>query len=147
MDDNLKTLALTLYGEARGEPVEGIIAVGSVIRNRVKATLRSYADICLAPKQFSSWNKDDPNYDILISLSSKLDNTSDSILRQCLYIASGIIGAELLDNTKGCRHYVTIKRYQELKVTQPNHWAMKMKVASYIGSQVFLYEDAKAITQ
>jgi N-acetylmuramoyl-L-alanine amidase len=147
MDDNLKTLSLTLYGEARGESIEGIIAVGVIIRNRVRDTGRSYSDICLAPKQFSSWNPDDPNYSILVALSSKMD-TPAPILKQCIYIANGIIGGDILNKVGGlilidCKHYTTQKLYQELKVSQPNHWAMKMRVIGFIGNQVFLKQYDK----
>lgn len=51
--------AQTIYGEARGESEMGMIAVGEVIRNRVRA--RSWyghdADsVCLRSWQFSFWN-------------------------------------------------------------------------------------------
>ena len=68
--DNLpqiELVGLTLYGEARGEPIEGIVAVGCVIRNRVKFEGSFYA-VCLKPRQFSCWNQDDPNYSVLLNL-------------------------------------------------------------------------------
>lgn len=51
-------LALTIEGEAGGEGTKGMLAVGSVIQNRVNAkgfgdTLK---DVILAPGQFSTWN-------------------------------------------------------------------------------------------
>ena len=55
---DLEALTLTLYGEARGEPIEGLIGVAMVIRNRVRDKYRgavNYEEVCLAPAQFSCW--------------------------------------------------------------------------------------------
>src|SRR5258707_944915 len=49
LSDN-EVLSLTLIGEARGEPIEGIIAVGCVIRIRMHhspAKYHNYSDVCL----------------------------------------------------------------------------------------------------
>lgn len=69
MTDNkdLDVLARTLWGEARGEGFNGMVAVGWVIRNRVndgKAKSwwgEGYVGVCQKPWQFSCWNKNDPN--------------------------------------------------------------------------------------
>jgi hypothetical protein len=54
---DVQILALTLFGEARSEPIEGIVGVGCVIRNRVTAGLdwwgEGYRGVCLAPYEFS----------------------------------------------------------------------------------------------
>jgi cell wall hydrolase len=132
-------LILTIYGEARGESIEGQIAVGCVIRNRVLQSSKNeiYRDICLAPKQFSCWNKDDPNYQILISLAEKMmspipDNSP--IIRQISWIAVGIMNKAIVDVTGGSTHYMTSTLYAENAVT----WAYKMKVSKVIGNQTFL---------
>ena len=64
---NLLHLAKTIYGEARVESVETMLAVGWVIRNRLQAKRYgdTYKDVVLQRKQFSCWNKDDPNYKII----------------------------------------------------------------------------------
>jgi len=51
-------LALTLQAEAGSEGYEGMLAVGSVINNRLKAGRfgSSYKEVLLAPGQFSAWN-------------------------------------------------------------------------------------------
>lgn len=51
-------LALTLQAEAGGEGELGMLAVGSVIANRVNADGygNSFRDVILAPAQFSAWN-------------------------------------------------------------------------------------------
>lgn len=51
-------LALTIQAEAGGEGYEGMLAVGSVIDNRLRAGKfgDSYKEVMLAPGQFSAWN-------------------------------------------------------------------------------------------
>ena len=44
----------TILLEAAGEPFEGQIAVGNVIRNRAKDG--NFEAVCLKPFQFSAWN-------------------------------------------------------------------------------------------
>ena len=62
-----ETIAFTLWGEARNQPEEGILAVASVIYNRTVERLKRFEDeipadamvkVCLAPHQFSSWTKE-----------------------------------------------------------------------------------------
>ena len=49
-------IALTLWGECRGEPLEGQTAVASVIYRRGNGNPERMADACLRPRQFSCWN-------------------------------------------------------------------------------------------
>ena len=51
-------LALTIQAEAGGEGVEGMLATGAVIDNRVKSGSygNSFRDVIMAPGQFSAWN-------------------------------------------------------------------------------------------
>lgn len=61
-------LARTLWGEVRGESLEGQIAVAWSIRNRVNAGKakswwgEGYTGVCQKPYQFGCWNKNDLNY-------------------------------------------------------------------------------------
>lgn len=104
-------VGLTLIGEARGEPIEGIIAVGNVIKNRLKGngTYRSYQEVCLAANQFSCWNDTDPNKQLLLELAIKMihgNPVTDLYLVQCIFVASGIIDNKLADNVKGAEFYM-----------------------------------------
>jgi N-acetylmuramoyl-L-alanine amidase len=105
-------LCLTLYGEARGESVTGQIAVGCVIRNRVEMGRwgSTYAKVCLHPWQFSCWRPQggQANYDLVQQaahsmLKGKLPD--DEALRQCAWVAHGIIGRWLKDIVKDATHY------------------------------------------
>lgn len=110
--DASQIVALTLYGEARGEPIEGRIAVGCVIRNRVRARYRgdSYQAVCLAPLQFSCWNTNDPNRPQLIRLATALADgqgaeIDDPVWHETLYVARGIVTDLILDRVGSARHY------------------------------------------
>ena len=130
-------LGLTIIGEARGELIQGQVAVGSVIRNRVNAHKTIYQTECLKPKQFSCWNADDPNYPMLIELADKLLNgqyITDRYLVQCMYVAAGIVGDEILDNTHGAQYYMTTNLYNS--PSRPS-WAVNVKSARTIGNQTF----------
>lgn len=134
-------LALTIYGEARGEPIEGQIAVANVINNRFLNNPKKYksiSEVCLEPLQFSCWNMNDPNYTMLLELGSQIfygpvpDNFT---LKQCVWIATGIINDSLLDNTKRSKNYMTKTLYYSYD--KPT-WAIKAKVNVELGNHVFL---------
>jgi spore germination cell wall hydrolase CwlJ-like protein len=105
-------LALTLYGEARGEPIEGIIAVGCVIRNRVNDTKKrwpnTYRGVCLQPWQFSALNVTGGgvNHDRVIAMAKKLlDRKAPPELDEIAWVALGLQRNALKDNTKRAAHY------------------------------------------
>lgn len=101
----IEILARTIYGEARGEPFEGKIAVGHVILNRVKKGGwwgDSIARVCLKDKQFSCWNQADPNWRVLVEIDDR-----DRLFRECKAAAYGVVGRTFTDETKGATHYHT----------------------------------------
>ena len=105
MNDDLKILAKTIYGEARGElnnfGLAPLIAVGNVVLNRFRKNFaNSISAVCLAPYQFSCWNQKDPNYEKLKTLDE-----SSSIFKTCLKVAEKLIEGEWPDLTDGCDHY------------------------------------------
>jgi spore germination cell wall hydrolase CwlJ-like protein len=56
-NDEVKDMAKVIYREARGESLEGKIAVGAVVMNRVKTNFggkNSISSVCKAPGQFAS---------------------------------------------------------------------------------------------
>jgi len=105
MNNDLKILAKTIYGEARGElnpfGLAPLIAVGNVVINRVRKKFeKSITDVCLAPRQFSCWNHDDPNYEKIKNLDE-----SSSLFKTYLEIARNLIEGSWPDLTDGCDHY------------------------------------------
>jgi len=135
--DDYDALWLTLYGEARGEPIEGIIGVASVIRNRVNEQKKNYHAIVTEPEQFSCWNKTDPNAPLLLELyKEEMDHEiDDPIIREIQYIATGIIHHDLRDNTMGSNHYLTTSLFNSEKCPE---WAKKGKLNVHLGRQLFL---------
>lgn len=106
---------LTVYGEARGEPVEGQIAVLNVIRNRATFKAMSLADICLEPAQFACWWPDGGEQETLFTMVNTYQQTPalvGPILLQCLALAELVQSRVLLDNTLGATFYLTRAAYQ-----------------------------------
>ncbi len=101
-------LARTLWGEARSEGKEGMEAVASVILNRVKLSQRmggywwgnDIIQVCQKPYQFSCWNKSDPQYQRVISVS-----TEDVYFVKCIQVARRALLSLIDDPTKGATHY------------------------------------------
>jgi N-acetylmuramoyl-L-alanine amidase len=133
-------VALTLYGEARGEGPEGRIAVANVVRNRMLCnrtalglTLR---DVCLRPLQFSCWNPADPNHALLLDTAKLLSDgrTIGPVLRECRWIAHGLFTGEFVDNTHGATHYLTTALLRD----RPPTWAVNQRLLATIGNHAFL---------
>lgn len=129
---NIDVVWLTIFGEARGEPIEGMIAVGCVIRNRVIASkmTKTYKDVCLAPLQFSCWNENDPNLNEMMVAAV---GTTPRI-REIKFIGAGIYQNMFRDNTSGSTHYLTTRLFHE----NPPTWATSGKVMATIGNHTFL---------
>jgi N-acetylmuramoyl-L-alanine amidase len=118
-------LTVTLWGETRGEPIEGQIAVGCVIRNRVNADLgndnkpdwwgEGYAGVCLKPWQFSCWIPQGgrENYELVMATAKTIATSTrlpdDLMLRQCAWVAQGIIVGWIQDTVKGATQYYNPK--------------------------------------
>lgn len=124
-DDQTDYMARTLYGEARGEGARGMQAVANVIMNRVKAGGwygASIKDVVLKPYQFSCWNANDPNRNIIL-------NATPAQLAQARNIAERVISGELPDITGGAVNY-------HAKSVSP-YWAASMTKTATIGNHIF----------
>lgn len=134
---NLDTLALTVYGEARNQPVEGKIAVANVCRNRLKTNRwgASYESVCLAPMQFSCWSPKGGlnNYTTLKALSQQIAGgkmPDDPVLKECYAIAQGVMSGAFQDNTEKATHYFVTA------TSQPS-WARQHVPVCVIGAHSF----------
>ncbi len=105
----IDTLARTIFGEARGEPIRGQEAVASVVLNRVKLAQarggrywwgHNIISVCQKPYQFSCWNKNDPSYLRLINVREQ-----DINFATALRIARRAVIGALKDQTKSATHY------------------------------------------
>ena len=107
-DEDVDIMARTIWGEARGEGLQGMIAVGLVIMNRYREHKwyshingkYSIKSVCLKSKQFSCWNDDDPN-----SAMCKAVDTTNHDFQDALYAAKQVISGAVEDFTGGANHY------------------------------------------
>lgn len=130
-------LICTLLGEAGGEPLDGLVAVGCVVRNRVTATA-SVRDVCTAPRQFSCWDDTGEDgarvYATAEALLARQPIGEANVLSEIAWVADGILGNQLRDLVAGATNYVTAQLY----TTQPPSWARGMRVTARIGHHVFM---------
>jgi N-acetylmuramoyl-L-alanine amidase len=127
-------VAMTVWGEARGESLEGKKAVASVICNR--AMRKSHAGhlpfevelsaVCLAPHQFSCWSdgefvQQEPDYD-------------SSAWLECHEVAKALFESTFRPCTNAT-HYFSDS-------INPPHWAAKMKFVEKIGHHSFYLESS-----
>ena len=127
-------VAMTIWGEARGESLEGKKAVASVIYNRAMRKSSHgcmpftvvVSDVCLAPHQFSCWNdgkfgQQEPDYDSAAWLD-------------CSEAAKSIFESTFVPS-------VVATHYFSDSINPPS-WASKMKFVTKIGHHSFYLEDA-----
>lgn len=134
---DLHVLTLCIWGESRGQPVEGQIAVANVVRNRWRDGAKSltWRDVCLKPFQFSCFNEGDVNLPKIQRAATML--TTGALtpeLREALWIADGVMSGAARDNTLGATHYLTTEL---LKRNLPR-WAKGEPILVTIGAHSFL---------
>ena len=133
-------IALTLWGEARSEGPEGRLAVANVIRNR--ATAHKFGttarEVCLWPYQFSCWMQAGgaENFGLVLDTARFLSagNRPGPLVRECQWIAQGLLTDSFVDNTHGATHYLTASLY----AAAPPTWAVSARVLAHIGNHIFL---------
>lgn len=128
------TLSKTLWGEARGEGYKGMLAVAHVIRNRAASPGRDWwgdtiTEVCLKPRQFSCWNTDDPNRDLLDNVT--LEDREYLIAHG---VAALVLAGELDDPTGGATHYLRSDILNRVR------WDDSMVETARIGHHVFFRE-------
>ena len=106
---DLNLLTALIWGEARGEPIEGKVGVAWVVRNRVMATRwgGTYPDVILQKKQFSCFNIEDPNHHKVLGAitPTRNGNWQNQVYRECRWVANGVLNDWIQDNVKGANHY------------------------------------------
>lgn len=126
---DLWTVAQTCWGEARGEPLEGIEAVAWVIRNRCTVHPRwrgqSPRQVCIAPMQFSAWNPGDPNLPLMRTVS--LD---DAAFVTCLLAAVEVFGGRSASPVSLATHYYAVGTHRPV-------WAEDHTPVCSIGHHLF----------
>lgn len=142
---DLVAISATLFGESRGESIFGQIAVGNTLRNRVRRSngARTYSAVALAPWQFSCWDEVGPNQDetfavaeaLLSGTVQTLPLVTREALRQCSWVASGLLSGDLADDpVHSATHYLTENLFKK----NPPSWAKDQPIIATVGSHVFL---------
>jgi cell wall hydrolase len=125
---DIDAVARTVYGEARGQPVEGQFAVANVIMNRARiggwwgSTPESVAR---HPLQFSCWNDGDPNKPIIESVKPGVP-----AFDLCLLIAELVVKGMYRDPSNAATHYYATS------IPAPA-WAAGKTPCAKIGQHVF----------
>jgi hypothetical protein len=143
-----QALTFTLYGEGRGEPIEGRIAIGCVVRNRVAEHRQAWGEsaktVCLAHAQFSCWYPwgGEENHQHLLGLVSALlfggpvpwSDRERHLYTECAWVTEGILSGFVLDRVKGATHYYAPAAMPEGRVPD---WAKGHEPVAVIGRHLF----------
>lgn len=130
------TLAKTMWGEARGEGIEGLSAVAHVVFNRVARQTywgKTIEEVCLRPYQFSCWNANDPNRAQLLQLTS-----ANGIYALALQLAQQLRDLDPAERVRqdavgGATHY-------HARTIPPPRWARGRTPCARIRNHLF-YRD------
>ena len=102
MTAEILVIALTLLGEARGEGIEGMAGVASVIQTRAIERKQTAHQVCLAPKQFSFWNGG-------VSEAKKKQLLANPQAKNALHLAKLVAEKRMPDVVNGANHYHTFQ--------------------------------------
>lgn len=127
-------IALTLFGEARGEGFAGRLAVACVLRNRLRSGRwgSTYESVCHARKQFSCWNANDPNRARLLSELERVQagKPISNVLRECYTLADVLLHEQTIRSVGDARHYYADS-------IAPPKWAATGTLVASIGHHKF----------
>lgn len=143
-EEALYVMALTMWGEAREHGQQGMRAVGHVIVNRAKANRPMFGEgirgVALKRKQFSCWNKGDPNREAMGNIASLPEGSPDHRRwEQAKRIAQEILTGRDRDPTGGALFYHTID-------VEPS-WARGIEPIKMVADHVFYRDFAHADDQ
>jgi spore germination cell wall hydrolase CwlJ-like protein len=125
-------MALTMWGEGRGEGEEGMRAVGHVIRNRWLAQRHGahVTDTVSEAWQFSCWNAGDPNQERMLNIEGLSTHGADYRLwLDAKRLAAEILAGRSTDPTGGALFYHSTG-------VQPR-WSSGIAPVTRIGSHLF----------
>lgn len=128
---SFQTALRTLWQEARGEPLDGQVAVSHVLVNRLRDGRwgKTFGEVCLSPLQFSGWNAHDPNR----MEAAALKDYSQALVGLTPILLGAINGYDL---TNGAMWYFA----KSMKV--PPDWTKGATPCGTFGNQMF-YKGVK----
>ncbi|MHA2642940.1 MAG: cell wall hydrolase [bacterium JZ-2024 1] len=131
VSEEVAAIALTIAGEAAGEPRNGQIAVGWVIRNRVaKRYGVDYIDVVTAPRQF------EPVHDCLSGRQQVCDRMERNVTGDIVLIAQGVYSGIYPDTSEGATHFYSPTTQAALGRPAPS-WSRTMTLTTTIGNHKF----------
>ncbi len=108
---DLELLTTQGFLEARGEGLDGVLAVNSAAVNRAKKPYwwgRTLKECILKPAQFSCFNeKDNPEYELALKITADFNGylKLSETFKACYWIAKGVLEGMLLSNVGNATHY------------------------------------------
>ncbi|HYD73822.1 MAG TPA: cell wall hydrolase [Candidatus Binatia bacterium] len=107
-ETEVRLLAATVWGEARSEGEDGMRAVAHVMVNRIGPRFgEDLATVILSPKQFSVWNRGDPNRRLVTNFVADADRAGDAQWETAQLIAREVLSGQSVDPTDGALFYHT----------------------------------------
>jgi N-acetylmuramoyl-L-alanine amidase len=141
--DDKQLMALTIYGEARGESEEGKIAVGSVILERVDHRNwdgKTIHEVCLCPFQFSCFLPNDQNFKSLKLIADDWDMKymRSMDLQDCYHTAFDMLAGRIprtkeIADSHATQYLTTALR----KSSKCPSWVKDMKKVVTVGAHEF----------
>lgn len=132
----VRLLAATVWGEARSEGEDGMRAVAHVMVNRIGERFgEDLATVILTPRQFSVWNRGDPNRRLVLALTrdpGSVVAAGDESWEAAQRIAREVLSGQSVDPTDGALFYHT-------RAVRPS-WARYGQGRQTIGAHIF-YAD------
>jgi spore germination cell wall hydrolase CwlJ-like protein len=133
----VRLLAATMWGEARSEGEDGMRAVAHVMVNRIGPRFgETLSTVILSPRQFSVWNRGDPNRRLVMNLVANPEpyTSGENALawERAQVIAREVLSGQSVDPTGGALFYHT-------RAVRPR-WAPQGVGRQTIGQHIF-YAD------
>lgn len=133
-ETEVSLLAATAWGEARSEGEHGMRAVAHVMQNRIGPRFgETLSTVILAPKQFSVWNRGDPNRRLVLNaVRDPARFAADAEWETAQRVAREVLSGQSADPTGGALFYHT-------RAIRPR-WSRQGVGRQEIGAHVF-YAD------
>ena len=132
-----KCLAVTIYGEARGESQKGKIAVAYTVLNR--AVNKSLCQVALAPKQYSIFNNNPKLRAAAVSLHLFPDQKNvidERSWKESMEVAQVVMRKYIPDPTNGATHYLAPLLMTSKHYAYPK-WSRQYKLVAVIEGHRF----------
>ena len=136
----VKCLATMVYGEARGESVQGKLAVAwSAVNRQLKKANKTVCQIVLAPKQYSIFNDNPALKQAATSLEvePKQKNPIDQQTWQdSVRVAEQVLTGAAADPTGGATHYIADRVMRQKGYVYPK-WSRQYRQVAVIENHRF----------